>query len=205
MIINPDDIADFKLIDICLSLIKHDIVAVSINGKTKSLFQMIVNATGHSKNTQYRRDRRTMFRAVTATDGTPYGYANPRNSQHVTFIERVSDLGLCYIIDRIDGVKAEGRYFRYNEMLSLMVRLQVAEALRVGVFAMKDAANALQGVVKAAHNFSDAMGKAMPDGLDEIRASITASRIERFIKHTGTYEDSTRVIIDTKSNIEGEL
>ena len=56
-----------------------------------------------------------------------------------------------------------------------------------------------------AHNFSDATGKAMPDGLDEIRASITASRIERFIKHTGTYEDSTRVNNDTKPNIEGEL
>ena len=30
MIINPDDITDFKLIDICLSLIKHDIAAASI-------------------------------------------------------------------------------------------------------------------------------------------------------------------------------
>ena len=83
----------------------------------------------------------------------------------------------------------------------MLVRLQMAEALRVGMFVMKDAANALQGAVKAAHNFSNAMGKAIPNGLDEIRASITASRLERFINHTGTYEDSTRVINDTKSNI----
>lgn len=156
-VILPEDIMDIKLIDMCISLLRHNIISVRIDGeKPIMLYAILVALLGTSKKSRtetFKEFKKAMFKYMRATDGSPYGYANPDNNKHIQFLERTTDLGMDMLVASINEVRAEGRYFSYNELVLLTLKLHYSERLRVGVTAFKNAVDAI-------NKFADAAGKS---------------------------------------------